>query len=94
MPHPSKVRRDDSESLNYCFANSVFDLALFSVVSRRSVGLPSEVIHLEEDDQKRSGQASVPVLEVVPSATAPAMDAQPTDMMPSIETALIAAEPT
>ncbi|KAI5008843.1 hypothetical protein ZWY2020_009891 [Hordeum vulgare] len=62
--------------------------------SQQEVGLPSEVIHLEEDDQKRSGQASVPVLEVVPSATAPAMDAPPTETMPSTETVLIAAEPT
>ncbi|KAI5018433.1 hypothetical protein ZWY2020_043321 [Hordeum vulgare] len=65
-----------------------------NVATSQQVGLPSEVIHLEEDDQKRSRQASVPVLEVVPSATAPAMDAPPTETMPSTETALIADEPT
>ncbi|KAI4969855.1 hypothetical protein ZWY2020_000769 [Hordeum vulgare] len=41
-----------------------------------------------------SGQALVPVLEVIPSATAPAMDAPPTETMPSTETVLIAAKPT
>ncbi|KAI5006515.1 hypothetical protein ZWY2020_033758 [Hordeum vulgare] len=65
-----------------------------NVATSEQVGLPSEVIHLEEDDQKRSEQASVPVLEVAPSATAPAMDTPPTETMPSTETALITAEPT
>ena len=49
---------------------------------------------MEEDDQKRSEQAAVPVLEAVPSATTPAMDAPPAETMSSTETALIAAEPT
>ncbi|KAI4973091.1 hypothetical protein ZWY2020_028799 [Hordeum vulgare] len=53
-----------------------------------------EVIHVEEDDQKRSEQAATPVLEAVPSVTTPAMDAPPTEMMPSTDTALIIAEPT
>ncbi|KAI5005922.1 hypothetical protein ZWY2020_033165 [Hordeum vulgare] len=53
-----------------------------------------EVIHVEEDNQKRYEQAAVPVLEAVPSATTPAMDAPPTETMPSTETTLIAAEPT
>ncbi|KAI4983488.1 hypothetical protein ZWY2020_025354 [Hordeum vulgare] len=53
-----------------------------------------EVIHVEVDDQKRSEQAAVPVLEVVPPVTTPAMDAPPTETMMSTETALIAAEPT
>ena len=64
------------------------------MVSHRSVGLLSEVIHVEDDNQKRSEQVAVPVLEVAPSVTTPAMDAPPTEMMPSTETALIAAEPT
>lgn len=67
---------------------------LFSVVSRRSVGFPLEVIPVEEDDQKRSEQAAVPVLEAVPSVTTPAMDAPAAETMPSTEMALIAAEPT
>lgn len=49
---------------------------------------------MEEDNQKRSEQAAVPVLEAVPSVTTPAMDAPPTETMSSTETALIAAEPT
>ncbi|KAI5013211.1 hypothetical protein ZWY2020_028165 [Hordeum vulgare] len=53
-----------------------------------------EVIHVEEDDQKRSEQATLPVLEAVPPVTTSAMDAPPTETMPSTETALIAAEPT
>ncbi|KAI4999990.1 hypothetical protein ZWY2020_004579 [Hordeum vulgare] len=65
-----------------------------NVATSQQVGLPLEVIHLEEDDQKRPEQASVPVLEVAPPATAPAMDVPPTETMPSTETALIAAEPT
>ena len=67
---------------------------LFPVVSRRSVGFPSGVIYVEEGDQRRSEQAAVPVLEAVPPVTTLAMDAPPTETMPSTETALIAAEPT
>ena len=64
------------------------------MVSRRSVGLPSEVIHLEEDDQKGTGQTLAPVLEAVPSAAAPTMDAPPTETMTSTEAVPLAAEPT
>ncbi|KAI4967590.1 hypothetical protein ZWY2020_024611 [Hordeum vulgare] len=60
----------------------------------KEVGLPSEVIHLEEDDQKRSGQTLAPVLEAVPSVAAPTMDAPPTETMSSTETVPLAAEPT
>ena len=49
---------------------------------------------MEEDDQKRSEQAVVPVLEAVPPVTTLAMDAPPTEAMLSTETTLIAAEPT
>ena len=52
------------------------------------------MIHLEEDDQRGSGPTLAPVLEVVPSAAAPTMDAPPTETMPSTETAPLAAEPT
>ncbi|KAI5011903.1 hypothetical protein ZWY2020_024037 [Hordeum vulgare] len=65
-----------------------------NVATSQQVGLPSEVIHLEEDDQKRSGQALAPVLEAVPSAVGPATDAPPTETMPSTETVSFAAEPT
>ncbi|KAI5017956.1 hypothetical protein ZWY2020_042844 [Hordeum vulgare] len=65
-----------------------------NVATSQQVGLPSEVIHVEEDDQKRSEQAAVPVLEAVPSATTPAMDVPPAETMSSTETALIGAEPT
>ncbi|KAI4987173.1 hypothetical protein ZWY2020_019973 [Hordeum vulgare] len=53
-----------------------------------------EVIHVEEDNQKRFEQAAAPVLEAVPSVTTPAKDASPTETMPSTDTALIVAEPT
>ena len=64
------------------------------MVSHRSVGFPSGVIFVEEDDQGRSEQAAVPVLEAVPPVTTLAMDAPPTEVMPSTKTALVAAEPT
>ncbi|KAI4977961.1 hypothetical protein ZWY2020_014515 [Hordeum vulgare] len=53
-----------------------------------------EVIPVEEDDQERPKQATVPVLEAVPPVTTPAMDAPPTETMSSTETTLIAVEPT
>ncbi|KAI5005345.1 hypothetical protein ZWY2020_032588 [Hordeum vulgare] len=53
-----------------------------------------EVIHVEDDDQKRSEQAAAPVIEAVPSVTTPAMEAPPTETMSSTDTALIVAEPT
>ena len=52
------------------------------------------MIHLEDDDQRGSGPALAPVLEVVPSAAAPTMDAPPTEPMPSTEAVPLAAEPT
>ncbi|KAI4980085.1 hypothetical protein ZWY2020_016838 [Hordeum vulgare] len=58
------------------------------------VRLPPEVIHLEEDDQRGSGPTLALVLEVVPSAAAPTMDAPPTETMPSIEAVPLVAEPT
>ncbi|KAI4978247.1 hypothetical protein ZWY2020_014801 [Hordeum vulgare] len=56
-----------------------------NVATSQQVGLPSEVIHLEEDDQRGSGPTLAPVLEVVPSAAAPTMDAPPTEPMLPIE---------
>ncbi|KAI4995026.1 hypothetical protein ZWY2020_034929 [Hordeum vulgare] len=61
---------------------------------RIAVSSPQQVIHVEDDDQKRSEQAAAPVLEAVPSVTTPAMDAPPTETMSSTETTLISAEPT
>ncbi|KAI5002690.1 hypothetical protein ZWY2020_027340 [Hordeum vulgare] len=52
------------------------------------------VIFVEDDDQGRSEQAAVLVLEVVPPVTTLAMNAPPTEVIPSTETALIAAGPT
>ncbi|KAI5007424.1 hypothetical protein ZWY2020_050869 [Hordeum vulgare] len=62
--------------------------------ARRAAWRASKVIHVEEDNQKRSEPAAVPVLEAVPSATTPATDTPPAETVPSTETALIAAEPT
>ena len=67
---------------------------LFPVVSCRSVGFSSEVIYVEEGDQKRSEQAAVPVLEAVPPVTTLTMDAPPTETMTSTETVLTVVEPT
>ena len=46
------------------------------------------MIHLEDDDQRGSGPALAPVLEVVPSAAAPTMNVPPTETVP------LTAEPT
>ncbi|KAI5002897.1 hypothetical protein ZWY2020_027547 [Hordeum vulgare] len=51
-------------------------------------------IYADEDDQGRSEQAAVPVLEAAPPVTALAADVPPTEAMPSTETALVAAEST
>ena len=52
------------------------------------------MIHLEEDDQRGSGPTLAPILEVIPSATAPTVDASSTEPMPSTEAVSLAAEPT
>ncbi|KAI4985306.1 hypothetical protein ZWY2020_017936 [Hordeum vulgare] len=65
-----------------------------NAATSQQVGLPSEVIHLEDDDQRGSGPALAPVLEVVPSAAAPTMNVPPTETMPPTETVLLTAEPT
>ncbi|KAI5007775.1 hypothetical protein ZWY2020_008823 [Hordeum vulgare] len=65
-----------------------------NAATSQQVGLPSEVIHLEDDDQRGSGLALAPVLEVVPSAAAPTMNEPPTETMPPTETVPLAAEPT
>ncbi|KAI4972672.1 hypothetical protein ZWY2020_003597 [Hordeum vulgare] len=62
-----------------------------NAATSQQVGLPSEVIHLEDDDQRGSGPALAPVLEVVPSATAPTMVVPPIETMPSTETVPLAA---
>ncbi|KAI5007776.1 hypothetical protein ZWY2020_008824 [Hordeum vulgare] len=59
-----------------------------NAATSQQVGLPPEVIHLEDDDQRESGPALAPVLEVVPSAAAPTMN------VPLTETVPLAAEPT
>ncbi|KAI5018814.1 hypothetical protein ZWY2020_043702 [Hordeum vulgare] len=65
-----------------------------NAATSQQVGLPSEVIHLEEDDQKGSGPSLARVLEAVPSAAAPTMDAPPTETMPSTEVVPLTAELT
>ncbi|KAI5001057.1 hypothetical protein ZWY2020_011016 [Hordeum vulgare] len=65
-----------------------------NAATSQQVGLPSEVIHLEEDGQRGSGPTLAPVLEVITSAAAPTTDAPPTETMPSIEAVPLAAEPT
>ncbi|KAI4983992.1 hypothetical protein ZWY2020_040782 [Hordeum vulgare] len=65
-----------------------------NVSTSQQVGLPSEVIHLEDNDQRGSGTALAPVLEVVPSAAAPTMNVPPTETMPPTETVPLVAEPT
>ncbi|KAI5013582.1 hypothetical protein ZWY2020_037095 [Hordeum vulgare] len=65
-----------------------------NAATSQQVGLPSEVIHLEDDDQRGSGLALAPVLEVVPSAAAPTMDVPPTETMPPTEMVPFATEPT
>ena len=49
---------------------------------------------MEDDNQGRSEQAAVPVLEAVPPVIALVADVPPTEAMPSTETALVAAGPT
>ncbi|KAI4987801.1 hypothetical protein ZWY2020_028559 [Hordeum vulgare] len=65
-----------------------------NAATSQQVGLPSEVIHLEDDDQRGSGPALAPVLEVVPSAVAPTMNVPPTETVLPTETVPLTAEPT
>ncbi|KAI4997095.1 hypothetical protein ZWY2020_052437 [Hordeum vulgare] len=65
-----------------------------NAATSQQVGLPSEVIHLEDDDQRGSGPALAPVLEVVPFAAAPTTAVLPTETMPPTETVPLVADPT
>ncbi|KAI4988673.1 hypothetical protein ZWY2020_035913 [Hordeum vulgare] len=59
-----------------------------NAATSQQVGLPSEVIHLDDDDQRRSAPALAPVSGVTQPAANPVMNVPPT------ETVALTAEPT
>ncbi|KAI5006510.1 hypothetical protein ZWY2020_033753 [Hordeum vulgare] len=65
-----------------------------NAATSQQVELPSEVIHLEDDDQGGSEPALAPVLEVVPSTAAPTMTVAPTERVAPTEMVPLTAGPT